>query len=222
MLTSSEKRTNFPSVMRGKINISLLLLSVLLLHSCYTLLNPPQTLPQTLSTVTTEVAMGSSLGGSVFSGWDPYWEPVLPFTNYYRGYGASYYDPYNYYDYHDPYYAPVYVKGEKATPIKGREFGRDDKQANNRIRDPKNTSNGQLSGGSSVGLSTAAPAISIPAVTQPKPQPKKQAAIKSVPVARESKREIKAKVKAQPKSQKKKEPEKADSSTKKTRTRTKK
>lgn len=161
--------------MRGKSKrLLLLIFGAMLLQSCYTLLYPPETLPQTVTTVVTEQAMASSLGGSGFYGWDPYWEPALPFTSYHRGYGASYYSPYNYYDYHHPYYAPVYVVSEAPDPSPARDFSRDDQQGGGRSRDVNGAS--VSSGGgvsSSSGISTAAPVIKKPvknpvAVTPPR------------------------------------------------------
>ncbi len=148
----------------------LLVLVAVLLQSCYTLLHPPETLPLTVTSVVTEPAMVTSLGGSGYYGWDPYWEPVLPFTSYHRGYGASYYSPYNYYDYHHPYYAPVYVGSEETTPIAGRKYDRDDQLGGSRDRElnssgaSSGSSGGQTSVGLNNGLSTAAPAVSSPVV----------------------------------------------------------
>jgi len=212
--------------MKGKNKILILLPAILFLQSCYTLLNPPATLPESYSTVTTEVAMGSSLGGSVFTGWDPYWEPVLPYTNYQRGYGASYYNPYNYYDYRNPYYAPiynpVYIKGEKAPSVKGRSYGRADDQGSDRLREPKSTTSGQVMGNNSGGFSTAAAPISIPVVTNPTVQTDKQRSLKSAPAARETQRAVKSvkQVKSQP--GKKKDTEKTESSSRNKRSRTRK
>ncbi len=152
-----------------------LIVGTLLLQSCYTLLHPPETLPQTMTTVVTEQAMASSLGGAGVYGWDPYWEPALPFSSYHRGYGASYYSPYNYYDYQHPYYAPVYVVSENTDPAPARDFGRDDLQGGGRNRNlnsatvSSGTSGAGSGSSSSGGMSTAAPVISQPPVVTPQP-----------------------------------------------------
>lgn len=136
MLTSISHLANFSPLMQVKQKkLIVIIFGILMLQSCYTLVDPPQTLPQTVTTIISEPAMASSIGGAGVYGWDPYWEPALPFTNYHRGYGASYYSPYNYYDYHHPYYAPVYISGEVRTPAPAREFGRDDPQGGGRARD---------------------------------------------------------------------------------------
>ena len=141
----------------------MLIFAAMLLQSCYTLLYPPETLPQTVTTVVTEQAMASSVGGSGIYGWDPYWEPALPFTSYHRGYGASYYSPYNYYDYHHPYYAPVYVVSEEPDPSPARDFGRDEQQGGSRSRDLNSLPASSGSGvSSSRGISTTAPVIKYP------------------------------------------------------------
>jgi len=158
-------------------------LTVVVLQSCYTMLYPPQTQPETLTTMVSEPAMGSTFGGTGAYGWDPYWEPALPFTSYYSGYGASYYSPYNYYDYHHPHYAPVYVVGESAVPEPARDFNRDDKQGGSRLRVRNGTSvpasiSGQgNSTGDRGGLSTAAAPIVAP--VKPKPTIGSVAPIKS-------------------------------------------
>ena len=174
MLTLSWFKPNFSPLMRGKsIKILLLLSAFIMLQSCYTLLYPPETLPQTVSTVVSEQAMASSLGGVGAYGWDPYWEPALPFTSYHHGYGSSYYSPYNYYDYQHPYYAPVYIVGEGADPLPGRQFGRDDKQGGGRDRQRNSVpagSGSKNSGGVSpvgIGSSTANPIIQDPPVKNP-------------------------------------------------------
>ena len=150
------------------------MVGVLSLQACYTMLYPPATLPNTVTTVTSAPAVASSLGGSGYYGWDPYWEPALPFTSYHRGYGASYYNPYNYYDYRDPYYAPVYVVGESADPVPGRKLSRDDEQGGSRTRDLN--SPGVSSGsGSKYPTVTASSSTSISA-------PIKNVPVKPVPV----------------------------------------
>ena len=154
-------------------------LMVGVLQSCYTMLYPPQTLPQTITTVVSEPAMVSSIGGSGMYGWDPYWEPALPFTSYHRGYGASYYSPYNYYDYHHPHYAPVYVVSETRDPVPARDFNRDEKLGGSRVRDLNGSSSTSGSGNKAgsidqgSGMSSAAsgiitPVIKNPVVTPPK------------------------------------------------------
>ncbi len=144
------------------------LLVVVILQSCYTMLYPPQTLPQTVTTIVSEPAMASTIGGSGMYGWDPYWEPALPFTSYHQGYGASYYSPYNYYDYQHPYYAPVYVVSETSDPIPARDFNRDEKQGGSRARDLNNSSVSASSGskagslGQGSGMSSAVSEIIAP------------------------------------------------------------
>lgn len=146
---------------------------VTLLQSCYTMLYPPQSLPQTITTVVSEPAMASTVGGVGMYGWDPYWEPALPFTSYHRGYGASYYSPYNYYDYHHPHYAPVYVIGETRDPAPARDFSRDEKQGGSRTREMNGTSapsNSGSKGGSPVqegGMSSASTPIVAPIIKNP-------------------------------------------------------
>jgi len=154
--------------------LSFVLPALLVLQSCYTLLHPPETLPQTVTTTTAEPVLAATLGGPGFYGWDPYWEPALPFTSYNRGYGASYYSPYNYYDYRDPYYAPVYVVHETPDPRPGRNYERDDPQGGTRVREqnPASTALGNAgsgSGSTSVGngMSTAVPVVAAPPVTDP-------------------------------------------------------
>ncbi|NQV13897.1 hypothetical protein HQ531_00460 [bacterium] len=165
MLTLSQKWARFSPYMGAKPKrLFLLLISVFLLQSCYTLLHPPATLPQTVTTVISDPIMTTTLGSSGGYGWDPYWEPALPFTSYHRGYGASYYNPYNYYDYNHPHYAPVYIVGEEASPLPAREYGRDDRQGGSRDRGiniPDGSDAPSNSGeSSSGGMSTAAPEIS--------------------------------------------------------------
>lgn len=142
----------------------LIILVGALMQSCYTMLNPPKTLPETVSTVISEPVYVSSVGGGGMYGWDPYWEPTLPYTNYYSGYGRTYYNPYNYYDYHHSYYRPVYVISEEAQRVVGREYGRDEKNNGNRERTVKPGPLGNTSVSSSP--PTAAPILSQP-VTQP-------------------------------------------------------
>ncbi|MCF7807616.1 MAG: hypothetical protein K9M49_07860 [Candidatus Marinimicrobia bacterium] len=144
-----------------------------LLQSCYTMLYPPKTLPETVTTVISEPVYVSSVGGGGMYGWDPYWEPVLPYTNYYSGYGRSYYNPYNYYDYHHSYYRPVYVKAEEPRQVPGREYGRDDKDAGQRQRTVKPGPLGNT------GLSSSPP-TQAPILTQPVSQPTTRAKLKEV------------------------------------------
>lgn len=172
MLTLLAHIANFPPMLRVyKLFFSVLM--VVVLQSCYTMLYPPQTQPETLTTMVSEPAMRSTFGGAGAYGWDPYWEPALPFTSYYSGYGASYYSPYNYYDYHHPHYAPVYVVGESATPEPARDFNRDDKQGGSRLRVrndnavPANISGQGNNTSNNGGLSTAAAPIVAP--VKPKP-----------------------------------------------------
>lgn len=154
-----------------------IIIGVLMLQSCYTMVNPPQSLPQSVTTIISEPVMASSIGGAGVYGWDPYWEPALPFTNYHRGYGASYYSPYNYYDYHHPYYAPVYVSGEVNSPAPGREFGRDDPQGGGRNREMTGSRTASGSGGSAggagneTGMSSAEPGIISPVKPTPVTNP---------------------------------------------------
>ena len=162
---------------------ALTLLLTVSLQSCYTMLNPPKTLPETVTTVISEPVIVSSLGGSGYYGWDPYWEPVLPYTNYHRSYGRSYYSPYNYYDYHHSYYRPIYVvEGESEVPVVGRDFSRDQKKSGRRDRTvrPGTTANT----GTPSSMSTAAPVVA-PPVTAPIIQPakpvRKQTEVKSDP-----------------------------------------
>ncbi len=170
MLTLIKKGTTFNPSMYRRINrlVFLLLLGVIL-QSCYTVIYAPETLPQSVTSVTSEPAMASSLGGSGAYGWDPYWEPVLPYTGYYNSgyassyYGSSYYNPYNYYDYQHSYYQPVYINSEETTPVTGRSYGRESSRSTGRTREAK-TPKPSSNGGS---LSTASPAISAPAVTTP-------------------------------------------------------
>jgi len=208
--------------MRGKIKILILFSGILFLQSCYTMLNPPQTLPQTYNTVTTQVVGGSSIGGSVYSGWDPYWEPVLPYTDYYGGYGATYYSPYNYYDYHHPYYAPVYIQSDQATPVIGRTYGREDKQGSDRLRDSKSSTNSQPIGIGAGGVSTAAPAASTPVVIKPNAPDNKNPALRNARPSRDTKRVNKRVQKPNPQPVKQEEPEKTEQADENQRTRTKK
>ncbi len=178
MLTFQCMRTNFPPLMRAS-KIIMVSLIVLVFQSCYTMLYPPQTLPQTVTTVVSEPAMVTTIGGSGVYGWDPYWEPALPFTSYHRGYGASYYSPYNYYDYHHPHYAPVYVVSETREREPARTYNRDEKQGGARNRDlngtgfpssstgSKSGSLGQGSAMSGAVSSPVSPVISNPIVAPP-------------------------------------------------------
>jgi hypothetical protein len=172
MLTFLTMNTNFHPLMRIK-KIVAMFFMVAVLQSCYTMLYPPQTLPQTVTTVVSQPAMVSSIGGSGVYGWDPYWEPALPFTSYYAGYGASYYSPYNYYDYHHPHYAPVYVVSESREPVPARNFDRDDLQGGSRVRERNDSALNSSSGnpgnatGIGSGLSSAASPIINPIVTDP-------------------------------------------------------
>ena len=143
-----------------------LMLMVVALQSCYTMLYPPQTLPQTVTTTVSQPVMVSTIGGSGMYGWDPYWEPALPFTSYHTGYGASYYSPYNYYDYHHPHYAPVYVVGESRQPAPARDFDRDERQGGSRLRERNNSSSISSPGnqGNSVGLESGMSSATSPIV----------------------------------------------------------
>lgn len=145
------------------------ILFVAMFQSCYTMLHPPQTQPETVTTVVSEPAMVSTIGGTGVYGWDPYWEPTLPFTSYHTGYGASYYSPYNYYDYHHPHYAPVYIVSETSDPAPARDFDRDEKQGGSRIRERNNsvTADNSGSGGSSSGPGNGMSTGSSPIITQP-------------------------------------------------------
>ena len=178
MLTFHTLRANFPPLMRVY-KLLLVIFMVGVIQSCYTMLYPPQTLPQTVTTVVSEPAMVSTIGGTGMYGWDPYWEPALPFTSYHRGYGASYYSPYNYYDYHHPHYAPVYVVSETRDPAPARDFNRDEKQGGSRVREmngssapastgSKSGSQGLRSGMTSGSSGVISPIIPPPVVTPPK------------------------------------------------------
>ncbi|MCF7823993.1 MAG: hypothetical protein K9N35_07435 [Candidatus Marinimicrobia bacterium] len=224
MLTSLINQAKFVSLMRNKFKTSILLISILMLQSCYTLIYPPQTLPAT-STVTTEFVEGSTVNVVGYSDWDPYWEPVLPYTNYYRGYGASYYDPFNYYDYHHPYYAPVYVTSEEPRPIKGREIGREDEQISDRIRDQKNSTNGAVGGyvaPTSIPQVSTIPVVSTPVVKNPKIEIKKSPIKKQTPPDRKTKTEVKPVIKQTSDSNKKDDQEQPETKAKNTRVRTRK
>jgi hypothetical protein len=172
MLTFLTMKTNFRPRMQVK-KILMMFLMVAVLQSCYTMLYPPRTLPQTVTTVVSEPAMVSTIGGSGVYGWDPYWEPALPFTSYHTGYGASYYSPYNYYDYHHPHYAPVYVVSESRDPTPARDFDRDEMQGGSRLRERNDASSlsGSGSKGNTVGLgsgmSSAASPVIMPIITDP-------------------------------------------------------
>jgi len=171
MLTFLSHRTNFHPRMKPVRPIILLLL-LAVLQSCYTMLYPPQSLPQTYTTTVTEPVVVSSIGGTGMYGWDPYWEPALPFTSYYMSYGASYYSPYNYYDYHHPHYAPVYIVGESSPREPARDFDRDEKQGGSRVRERHDGATvGRPGGGQNPpagdGFSTGGSAIVNPPVSQP-------------------------------------------------------
>ncbi|MBT4033494.1 MAG: hypothetical protein HOB84_10635 [Candidatus Marinimicrobia bacterium] len=172
MLTFLTLKANFPPLMQLK-KIIMVFLLIVVLQSCYTMLYPPQTLPQTMTTVVSEPAMVSTIGGSGMYGWDPYWEPALPFTSYHTGYGASYYSPYNYYDYHHPHYAPVYVVSETRDPAPARGFDRDEKQGGSRVRERNNSSSPASSGNKGNtgsiggGMSSAASPIINPTISDP-------------------------------------------------------
>ncbi len=177
MLTYLTLIANFRPLMQVK-KIFGLFLMVTVLQSCYTMLYPPQTLPQTVTTTVSEPAMISTIGGSGVYGWDPYWEPALPFTSYHMSYGASYYSPYNYYDYHHPHYAPVYVVSESRDPSPSRDFNRDEMQGGSRVRErndapslsgsgSKGTTIGLGSGMSSAASPIIKPIIPAPVVVQP-------------------------------------------------------
>ena len=208
------------------------LLMVAILQSCYTMLYPPQTLPQTITTVVSEPAIVSSIGGSGMYGWDPYWEPALPFTSYHRGYGASYYSPYNYYDYQHPYYAPVYVVSETRDPVPARDFNRDEKQGGSRVRDlngssvpssssSKSGSMGQGSEMSSAASGAIAPIIKNPVVTLP-PKKNKTKAPQNVVADPPRKRVKQVKINSPKPVKKQKEVKKSDSPPPKKRTRNRK
>jgi len=177
MLTFRTLKANFPPLMQVN-KLIMVFFMVVVLQSCYTMLYPPQTLPQTTTTIVSEPAMVSTVGGSGMYGWDPYWEPALPFTSYHTGYGASYYSPYNYYDYHHPHYAPVYVVSETRDPAPARDFDRDEMQGGSRVRERNDSSslsgsgNKGNTGGIGSGMSSATspiikPIISNPVVIQP-------------------------------------------------------
>jgi len=152
----------------------MVILLVTVLQSCYTMLYPPQTQPETVTTVVSEPAMVSTIGGTGVYGWDPYWEPTLPFTSYHTGYGASYYSPYNYYDYHHPHYAPVYIVGESSDPAPARNFDRDEKQGGSRVRERNNsiTADHSGSGGKSADLGNSMSTGTSPIIIKPV-EPKK-------------------------------------------------
>ncbi len=233
MLTFSWNWTKLSSLMSGKTKFVFVLLGMLALQSCYTLVYPPKTLPESITTIVSEPAMASSLGSSSMYGWDPYWEPVLPYTNYHRGYGASYYDPYNYYDYHHHYYTPVYVEGEDVIPVAARKFDREDRQGSTRVRESRNSTSSQPHSTSSEVLTSSAPASkpekSAPAISRPIKTSVKSKSVKSEPSKRKTQSEVKpvtrTKTKSEPKSPPpKKSPSKKDkqSSENSSRTRTKK
>ncbi|MCF7923434.1 MAG: hypothetical protein K9M55_12110 [Candidatus Marinimicrobia bacterium] len=213
--------------------IFIVIAMVMILQSCYTMLYPPQTLPQTVTSVVSEPAMVSTVGGAGMYGWDPYWEPALPFTSYHYGYGASYYSPYNYYDYHHPHYAPVYVVSETRQPAPARDFNRDENQGGSRVRDlnvpPTTSSSGSKAGpvGQGSSMSTAAPAIIAPIITNPvtTPPPTRKTrtqAVKNMPSDPPAKQYIPIKVKQAPPVKQEKETENSDPPPAKKRTRTRK
>ncbi len=183
MLTFLGRKAKFSPVMvKSFIKFSLLVGGIFLLQSCYTLITPPATTPYTTTTVTSAPAMASTVGGVGAYGWDPYWEPTLPFTSYHRGYGASYYSPYNYYDYNHAYYTPVYVVGEVRDPEPARDFNRDDNLGGSRNRErlPEPVvSSARSSSGTAIGsgVSVAAPAIIAPV----KPTPVKPRPVSTIP-----------------------------------------
>ncbi len=179
MLTFHALRANFPPLMRVY-KLLLVILMVGVIQSCYTMLYPPQTLPQTVTTVVSEPAMVSTIGGTGMYGWDPYWEPALPFTSYHRGYGASYYSPYNYYDYHHPHYAPVYVVSETRDPAPARDFNRDEKQGGSRVREmngssvPASTGSKSGSQGLRSGMTSGSSGVISPIIPPPVVTPQKE------------------------------------------------
>ncbi len=190
MLTSLSTRAKFrPIMMQRKIKFIFIVVSVIALQSCYTMLYPPATLPNTVTTVTAAPAVASSLGGLGYYGWDPYWEPTLPFTSYHRGYGASYYNPYNYYDYRDPYYAPVYIVSEAADPVPGRKYGRNDDQGGSRTRVPNSPS---VSSGSSHTSSSVSTGGSTTIAAPIKNEPVKSVAVVPIPKKPTIKKDVKA------------------------------
>jgi hypothetical protein len=64
MLTILSHLANFPPLMQVKQKkIFILIVGISLLQSCYTMVNPPQTLPQSVTTIISEPAMASSFGG---------------------------------------------------------------------------------------------------------------------------------------------------------------
>lgn len=207
--------------MKKSLKILFLVLMVgTFMQSCYTMLNPPKTLPETVSTVISEPVYVSSIGGGGMYGWDPYWEPMLPYTNYRSGYGSSYYNPYNYYDYHHSYYRPVYVKAEEPRKVQGREYGRDGKDAGSRQRTIKPGPLGNT------GISSSPP-TQAPVISQPVKQPSARAKMKEVKSSSGSSKSnttVKTKrVRSSSSSSKSKSTEKkTDSSKKNTRTRKKK
>lgn len=147
-------------------------LMLTVIQSCYTVVNAPATLPETVTTTISGPVYASSGGVASVYGWDPYWEPSLAYTPYHRSYGASYYNPYNYYDYQHSYYAPVYGGGDyEATPVAGRGYDRDDQQGGSRNRQSNGGSTALApikSGGMpAVGVSTASPVTPNPVIVPP-------------------------------------------------------
>ena len=180
MLTRSFQTSKFRPAMLQRIgHISLLIVTLLALQACYTVVTPPETLPETVTQVVSSPVYVSSIGSPGLSGWDPYWEPSLAYTGYYGGYGgygASYYSPYNYYDYHHSYYAPVYGgHGGYTTPepVTGRGYDRDEPLGSGRDRQSNSgvTSVPASKLGSSVGagMSTVAPLMPAPVIVAPPP-----------------------------------------------------
>lgn len=173
MLTLLAKKARLsPRMRKTSQRLFLIVSSLIFLQSCYTMLHPPKTLPSSVTTIISEPIITTSLGSSGAFGWDPYWEPALPFTSYHRGYGASYYNPYNYYDYHHPHYAPVYIISEESSPTLPRDFNRDDLQggSRNRVINPLEGSSASNNPGGSNGGNdkpTAGPLIDVPAPNIP-------------------------------------------------------
>lgn len=204
--------------------LSIFLFLTVSLQSCYTMLNPPKTLPETVSNVISEPVVVSSIGGSGYYGWDPYWEPVLPYTNYYSSYGRSYYSPYNYYDYHHSYYRPIYVVDDDPVPVEGREFSRDEKHSGRRNRTVKPDGNLNASAAGSVSSSPPAssPPTSTPILAPPKPRRLKEVKINNEPAKSSSSSKQKRVRSTKSTSSSKKKDSSSSASSKKTRKRTRK
>jgi len=176
MLTNSKDSTKFGPMMKRNKKWILVAGLVLMVQSCYTIVNAPDTLPETVTQTISQPVYTSSIGSPGVYGWDPYWEPSLAYTPYYGGYGASYYSPYNYYDYHHSYYAPVYGSGGSyvSEPVAGRGFDRDATQGGSRDRQQRSetsSQSGEKGGGYSGagGASSVAPILPNPVVSQPAP-----------------------------------------------------